>query len=354
MLRRSTVRVSYQHLPAEIYARIALWACMDGGPTALSLSLVSRFVSASTSRYKLQSVSLSGLSAISSFFSLVRDRAPAHRRVRHLYLCDRSTKQLSSAIRHARMTPDPVTGIPHFEEYQPKGDSAGEAEVVLKLCSTLFALIAGNLCTLSCVIHDVHLTGLFRAISLFPLPVLEALSIRIPDNASPDSLLPSGYNACLPKLSYLHYSSGKQPYQQLFVMPAFISATARSLVRMDLMELGSTHQYNCIQALYCLLTRDPPLLSMVNAPFGARWFEWPGQRESLPHLSSSVRSIRVQTLEETSKHRLTDYEERLLAKSRGTRDVTQLDSATRRMTALELKEVWLEMQYDEGTAPIKR
>ncbi|KAJ7491891.1 hypothetical protein FB451DRAFT_1216282 [Mycena latifolia] len=66
-------------LPAELCARIFDFACRDSGSTGRSLSLVSRYINATSQSAKLQSIALVGRQQILGFAALL-DRTPTHLR----------------------------------------------------------------------------------------------------------------------------------------------------------------------------------------------------------------------------------------------------------------------------------
>ena len=59
-------------LPIELLSSIATYACIDGGRTGCSLSLVSRYVRAATRRVRYQSVALLQRSSIIAFSRVVQ------------------------------------------------------------------------------------------------------------------------------------------------------------------------------------------------------------------------------------------------------------------------------------------
>ena len=75
--------------PPEIHSRIFAYACMDGGETGRSLSLVSRYIREVSTPYQWQSVVLEGAQYMLKFADLT-DRAKDKRPIYHLFLSDGS------------------------------------------------------------------------------------------------------------------------------------------------------------------------------------------------------------------------------------------------------------------------
>ncbi|KAF8959739.1 hypothetical protein BDZ97DRAFT_1380316 [Flammula alnicola] len=72
--------------PPEICSEIYAFACVDGGRTGRSLSLVSKFMHETSKPYKLQSISVIGHTQIYAFADLV-ERTPEHlRRVKSFFI----------------------------------------------------------------------------------------------------------------------------------------------------------------------------------------------------------------------------------------------------------------------------
>ncbi|KDQ62120.1 hypothetical protein JAAARDRAFT_449788 [Jaapia argillacea MUCL 33604] len=72
--------------PPEICQQIFQLACLDGGFTGRSLSLVSRYIHSSAASVRYQSISVEGLDQILALTSILKVKEIQHRRVHHLFL----------------------------------------------------------------------------------------------------------------------------------------------------------------------------------------------------------------------------------------------------------------------------
>ncbi|KAF7308981.1 hypothetical protein MKEN_01098800 [Mycena kentingensis (nom. inval.)] len=90
-------------LPPELCYIIFLFACTDTGTTGRSLSLVSRYIRATSAAYKLQSIALFGRTQLADFATLL-DNTPAHlRNTRFLYLNGNETAAELAAMRNDKL-----------------------------------------------------------------------------------------------------------------------------------------------------------------------------------------------------------------------------------------------------------
>lgn len=333
-------------VPPEIYDRIAMWACTDGGATARSLSLVSRYVSAACTPHKLQSVALSGPHAIQSFFAVARHKQPADRRVQHLFFCDR-----------------------RFGEAAEGDDANGTAAVLEKTVPTLLSLIARNLRTLAIVLYGAQPGKLLVAAMLFPLPALERLCMRLPDASGPmHDPLPADYAfPCLPRLAHLSFSPGESSpsfshdgtLRNVFKLPARIANACNALTRVDLWDIevsGARGGRDAARTLFCLLSHaDPPLEGVP--PFA--WFASAQTRLEMPHLPPGVRSVRVQPLAR-ERREMTQfvgmeglgqteikYLKKMAEAGREGRSVKVVGTTKLRSYA-GWKAAWIDAQFDDG------
>lgn len=76
--------------PPELWHQIFSFACTDTGYTGRSLSLVSKYIHATSQPYKLQSISLCGVKMIMAFAALLTRIPPHFRRLRYLFVSTRN------------------------------------------------------------------------------------------------------------------------------------------------------------------------------------------------------------------------------------------------------------------------
>ncbi|KAF9481345.1 hypothetical protein BDN70DRAFT_831326 [Pholiota conissans] len=170
--------------PPEICSEIYAFACLDGGRTGRSLSLVSKFTNETSKPYKLQSISLIGHAQIYAFADLV-ERTPEHlRRVKSIFV--------SAHSRETAILPRAVA---------PEYHRRSEVYAALKRILTAIA---------PCVeIAHVFLV-FFRPFVLLPvsLPHLEELVIH---GAIEPSTTPFNPQIYFPSLKYLWLTSSGSP-----------------------------------------------------------------------------------------------------------------------------------------------
>jgi hypothetical protein len=73
-------------VPAEIWAEIVTFACVDDGRTVRALSLVSRFIHETSKQYKLQSIAVTGEQQLIAFPDLIEQTPTPWGRVECLFL----------------------------------------------------------------------------------------------------------------------------------------------------------------------------------------------------------------------------------------------------------------------------
>jgi hypothetical protein len=157
-------------LPLEIWDKIFVDACVDGGFTGGSLALVSHNIHKVSARRRLQSVSVTGSTQLRGLLDLLRRTTDKDHQVCFLYVC-RDAIAVSSGLREPRQKA--------LQEWN-------------MLYSELITLIAPHIEVLT-----LHTTAC-RMLPEVQLPRLRDLSI-------PGSSLPhDGLALCLPSLRRLH------------------------------------------------------------------------------------------------------------------------------------------------------
>ncbi|KDQ49226.1 hypothetical protein JAAARDRAFT_43015 [Jaapia argillacea MUCL 33604] len=164
-------RLTLDNLPPEICEQIIAFACIDGGFTASSLALTSKYISGTSGGSRFYSVSVSGLERINNLLEALRSGNPQSRGVEHMYLSYVTpTKQVdvrpvvqeprpwtrrlrqgltwTSAETKAIQEPNPTPPKPPAEatdRYCPKVDlisaiSTATTAILALTCSTLVTL----------------------------------------------------------------------------------------------------------------------------------------------------------------------------------------------------------------------
>ncbi|PIL37473.1 hypothetical protein GSI_01167 [Ganoderma sinense ZZ0214-1] len=198
-------------LPVELLENIFSYACMGGGSTGRSLSLVSAHFREVARPIRFRCVSLSSLRHIKSFLAcLTRERSHTKVRVRHLFLSTWRDGEDVVRIRTGRVprsgilgNPGPRDG-PRWSVWMPVQEALDRE--LSHLIPFLLRAIASNLCTLS-IVHSWE----FGAIQLpesFPL-------LRQFTFCGPAPMFPGGCprlrpppSPCFPSLQHLHIVCG--------------------------------------------------------------------------------------------------------------------------------------------------
>ena len=189
--------------PPEICHKIFADACLDGGSTGRSLSLVSKYIHETSKPTRFQSVALHGFVQITAFADIL-ERTPSHlRRVRHLFISTRdptptNTSSYACSIRVEEMPP--WRPWPGLDEY---GRNPYETKRLIKHETNISAAIERVLLHIAPTVQIVAMfvTYEWRSVLLpLPLPNLTELIIRgsydMPPTDAPLILFPS--------LRYLH------------------------------------------------------------------------------------------------------------------------------------------------------
>jgi hypothetical protein len=90
-------------LPVEIWEKIFVDACVDGGFTGGSLALVSHHVHDASARQRLQSVSVNGSTQLKSLLDLLRCTPDGDRHVRFLYCAHDAIAEEEWRIMHKEL-----------------------------------------------------------------------------------------------------------------------------------------------------------------------------------------------------------------------------------------------------------
>ncbi|KAJ6484960.1 hypothetical protein DFH09DRAFT_1211231 [Mycena vulgaris] len=88
-------------IPAEICAHVFDFACRDSGYTGRSLSLVSRYIRATSEAAKLQSIALVNRRQILAFAALLESIPPKRRTTRYLFVNGQETEEEMSEVMDA-------------------------------------------------------------------------------------------------------------------------------------------------------------------------------------------------------------------------------------------------------------
>ena len=172
-------------LPVELITRISFLACVDGGFTACSLSVVCKFIRAASRPARFHTVAFVGasLSPLKMFLSLYREERTndmdANPKVQHLFVS-------TFPLKGGELTPNMLS-----------------PEVYTSVVSTLLEMVAPTVKTLTCIgfrrsIPDLATLGIF-------FPVLEELTICDMPNPHPLNLhLRNVAQPCFPNLRRLH------------------------------------------------------------------------------------------------------------------------------------------------------
>ncbi|KDQ63968.1 hypothetical protein JAAARDRAFT_52022 [Jaapia argillacea MUCL 33604] len=183
--RRTRQPQALEDCPREIWEHIFSLACVDGGFTARSLSLVSRYIKDVSQTTRYQCVAIRGLVQLQSFASVLKKSPPSNRHVRHLFIsgcppkgngAHSMTSRIRSRLRFRNDDSDSdessyLARIRQGEELQSRLDKASDLSPKFnKILGEVIELIGpDSLETLSCIICSM--------VSLPPLPNLRELTI---------------------------------------------------------------------------------------------------------------------------------------------------------------------------------
>ncbi|GJE99672.1 hypothetical protein PsYK624_159430 [Phanerochaete sordida] len=173
-------------LPIELHAQIFEYACADDGSAARALALVSRYVRAAAAPYRYQSLSVAGPDALAHLADTLAALPPHRRRIRRLFLSDRTHKNAVKA---------PTA---------PTQDD--DCERVLHTFARVLALAAPTLECLAVLAAGPHTsTALLGQLLATPLPRLRALAAHgfYPFPHAP---------GVLPRLTHLRLSGNRNPH----------------------------------------------------------------------------------------------------------------------------------------------
>ncbi|KDQ07545.1 hypothetical protein BOTBODRAFT_38742 [Botryobasidium botryosum FD-172 SS1] len=171
-------------LPPELNGAIFELACSDGGATARSLCLVSKYIRAVAAPYLCTSLAVSGPAHLLALATRLEAYPNDARLVRHLFLSDRphSSPQSSSP---SYPIPDP------------------EATAFHTLTLRIMSLVAPHLETLTLLLfhHDAHhIAKRITDVLALPHPQLTSLTLHTPHS------LAIPFPRTFPALSHLHLS----------------------------------------------------------------------------------------------------------------------------------------------------
>lgn len=196
-------------LPLELHAQIFEFACDDDGTAAASLARVSRYVHDVARPFRYQSLAVAGLPALAKLADTLEGLPQHRRRVRNLFLSDRSRKQ--SLL--------PTQTISPAEDVDCDSDAA-ESHI-----TRILDIIAPTLETLTFIALDPYTsTSLIGHLFSLRLPRLHSLSVH--------GFYPFPYlSHSMPRLERLRLSGNRNPHGLL--QTGGLSAACPNLRELD-------------------------------------------------------------------------------------------------------------------------
>lgn len=239
--------------PYELLERIAKHACVDGGYTGRSLSLVSRYVRAATKEARYHSIILVGWKRVTAF-GRMRDEAETKPIVRHLLI-----------LLNEQKSGDGGTGRREVMKI-PKD----EAVVLSNIFADLISAVAANLETLA--IHgDILRFTLFSNPITVDFPSLTRLSV--PRFRPPPEPRDRNSTSRFPVLTHLHVCEYKTLLHKPLEFWHGLAQYAPSLTHLRLSHVRCNDSvYGFLQVFLGL-----PALS----PHNAHWMYRPGSQSAL-------------------------------------------------------------------------
>ncbi|EKM49562.1 uncharacterized protein PHACADRAFT_188658 [Phanerochaete carnosa HHB-10118-sp] len=208
------------YCPPELVLNIASYACVDGGKTGCSLSLVSRYIRGATARARYQSVALFDPDGLLSFANLVTER---HVEVPPLHL---------------------FVSLEDFNFKEQDGGGRAEnalALVLLHVSPTLRAL----------TIHCINANTVALTLAKQSIAFLELTDLSISDFFLPSSI--SIIKGRFPSLRRLHVSHDTMRFKSV----KFFEALASTLPTITHLRFAWYDQDGDFAALLCEILRDP-------------------------------------------------------------------------------------------------
>ncbi|KAI0773125.1 hypothetical protein BD413DRAFT_433106, partial [Trametes elegans] len=175
-------------LPFELHAQIFEFACTDDGSTAHALSLVSRYVRDVSAPYRFQSLVIMGSKQMEKLASRFDVTPPHLRRVRHVFLSDRTCVQREDCKLRPR-------GEEELDRYE------AERALALRVLALITLTVETLAVEVSCIPNSTALLG---ALFSMTMPRLTDLSVYgfYPFPHTPRTM---------PRLERLHLSGHPNP-----------------------------------------------------------------------------------------------------------------------------------------------
>jgi WD40 repeat protein len=245
--------------PAEIWQRIFLLACTDGGRTGRSLSLVSKYIRDVSKRYKLQSICIDNVDQAEAFIHLIYDTPIEQRYMSHFAISDHRN-HLS------------------FDEYIAKERSKASLRLLRRISAAVFRIprskftqrkqenerrfLETNLERDAAILHALPIV-----LAIIP-PTLERLDIDIDCSIVPSNLIPASLQS-LPLLTSLTLSCG---FEGSFgvILDNILSNMSVSLPSLKYLDLSRFRSYTIAirstSNVYAHLSILAPSLTHVRIP----------------------------------------------------------------------------------------
>jgi WD40 repeat protein len=249
------------HWPAEIWQRIFVLACIDGGRTGRSLSLVSKYIHDVSKPYKLQSIGVDNVDQAKSFIHLLYSIPIALRSVSHFTISDHRNRLSFDEYIAGERSKRPVLGriSTAVSRITPKVMRSNKAEETERRCRRYWGANSER---------DVAILHALPIILAIISPTLERLDINFNSSTVPRNFLPSSQPS-LPLLTSLTLGCSFDGFIGVILDDILSSNTISlpSLKYLDLSRLMShTVRIRSAPEVYAHVSVLAPLLTHVRIP----------------------------------------------------------------------------------------
>ncbi|THH20232.1 hypothetical protein EW146_g1106 [Bondarzewia mesenterica] len=302
------------------------YACTDGGITARSLSLTSKYLASVAAPFLYRTLSVAGVASIQRAYTHLSALSPERRSVYHLFLSDKPAIDALPDVHFVAPDPESLASVERHQFLHQT--DASEASALPDIATALLRLLSPTLRTLACILFNPLQSAFFAHLSIAPFPFLTDLTLRLSERVLlPPSPMPF---VRLPNLQRFHFASNR--YLSTSAAP-ILHLFATTCPRLTLLRISDLRLMpGCAATLCRMLGRVP-----IRDQYG--WMPSPDALHRVPRLPFRIRSLFVQ-LEELDTG---GYEAHLLQR------MAEMDYAdsfvllpnARKRTYAQWKEEWI-------------